>query len=100
MSIEQLQSIMIEHGVTIRAIPKIKVSRWSIPFYSEKYLKQIRGIVVYDSIRKIYMDEITEYPKNAGKFIIVPNCGTDSMINFNKPKYYNSIEDAINSLIG
>ena len=36
--------------------------------------------------------------KNAGNFILVANQGTSSMVNFYKPKFYTSIEEAIHDM--
>jgi len=106
MTLEQLQMIMIEKGVTIRAIPKVHKSYWTIPAYTEKWIRRIsekeNSNIVYDSNNKEtckYLEEKIEYPKNGGKFIIVSNCGSGAMVNFNNHKYYDTIEEAIKTLI-
>ena len=92
MTIETMQKIMIEKGITIRAIPMEVISFWTA---QEKDMG--RDGVFFDGKR--YLEKKVKYPENGGKFIIQSNCGNDSQVRFIKPVYYDTIEEAINSLL-
>lgn len=94
MEINELQSIMIKHGVTIRAIPNEIVST-----YEARHVDHFpEGQIYYDKHLKRGMLRVVKIPKYAGKFIMVKNCGTGGIVAFSKPKFYNSIEEAISEL--
>lgn len=93
MTIEELERIMVEHGATIRAIPKVIVG-----VYDKRHIdKYPDGRIEYlDSFKREML--ITEsVPKNAGKFLLKSKCGTMSMVQF-EGKFYDSIEQAVADL--
>ena len=94
MDITVLQRIMIKHGVSIRAIPSEVISIHEVR-HIDKYPN---GHIYYDEYLKRDMLRVKRIPKYAGKILIVKNCGTNETIKFSKPKYYDSIEEAINEL--
>lgn len=95
MDIKELEKIMISHGVALRAIPekvrhvleKQHIDRY--PNGTIEYLDEFkREMLVFESI-----------PKNAGKFILVKNQATSCNVSFTGKEYFDSIEQAMESLL-
>jgi len=95
MTTQEIEQIMIEKGITVRAIPKKIISHWTI---QEKNIPNCKNKIIYNEKGKPFEEKI-KVPENGGKFIIVNNCGNDSLVNFKNCKYFNSIDEAIKSLI-
>lgn len=93
MTIEELERIMVEHGATIRAIPKVIVG-----VYEKRHIDKYPDgrIEYFDSFKREML--VTESaPKNAGKFLLKSKCGTGCMVEFER-KFYDSIEQAVADL--
>ena len=97
MNIQELEKIMIEHGVIIRAITPFHISIYEVR-HKDKYSNAEE---YYDKQLKRNMIRVkTEHSnKVARKFIIETMADTSSTVKFYKPIFYNSIEDAIQSLL-
>lgn len=96
MNIQELEKIMIEHGVIIRAITPYHISVYEVR-HKDKYPNAEE---YYDERFKRNMIRVkTEHSNDvAGKFIIETMEDTSSTVKFYKPVFYNSIEEAIQSL--
>ncbi len=95
MTVEELQQIMIEKGVVIRAIPmKIRGI-----YEKEKINKYPNGTIQYLPEFKREMLVCESVPQNAGKFIIEQNQGSLSTVKFCGKEYFDTIEDAVKSLV-
>ncbi|MBQ3011261.1 MAG: hypothetical protein IJA20_02925 [Methanocorpusculum sp.] len=95
MDIKELEEIMVEHGVVLRAIP-MKVTG----IYEVRHRKQFpnaRVEYLEDFKREMLIDE--RVPINAGKFIFESNQGTGNMVKFYANRFYDSIEDAMDGLL-
>jgi hypothetical protein len=103
ITIEELEKIMVEKGISIRAIPLKIVEHWTI---RDKDIPNCENEIVY--IKGKAFEEKIKIPEHGGKFMIVENCNTYQMVNFKKwnkdftgPEknlYFDSIEDAIKSI--
>lgn len=103
MTLADLEKLMIEKGVTIRTIPyKIKgvydvchyakfVNKPNVCSAQCVYLPEYKRemLVVYELVNEKY----------AGKFLVECTCGTGSSVHFSAKKYYNTLEEAVASLI-
>lgn len=96
MTIQELEKIMIENGITIRAIPKEIVSYWYI---QDKGIPNCKNEIGYNK-RGRALKKIVNIPKNGGKFIIKSNCDNGDIISFRglELEYFDSIEHAIKSI--
>lgn len=85
---------MISHGVVLRAIPeKIR------GVYEKRHIdKYPDGVIKYLDDYKREMLVVEIIPKNAGKFIFECARNTNSMVKFMGKKYFDSIEEAVESL--
>lgn len=95
MNIEDLEKIMVDYGVVIRAIPKVCrdiIEKRHINEYPD-------GKIVYLEDFKREMLIIKRIPKNAGKFLLEYNQKTSNMVKFEGKKYFDSITDAIQYLL-
>ncbi len=94
MTIEELEKIMVEHGVVLRAIPKVVVG-----VYEKKHIERYPNAVVkYVEGFKREMLFVERVPQNAGKFIF-ELAKTDSMVRFCPKEYFVSIEEAVGALL-
>lgn len=95
MNIKELESIMIEYGVVLRAIPK------TVRGVYEKYHidKYPNGTIEYLEEYKREMLVVISVPKNAGKFVFECQKNTISGVQFQGNKYFDSIELAIADLL-
>lgn len=94
MDIKEMEELMLEHGVVLRAIPrKSRVVLGKI--HIDKYPQ---GTIQYLEEYKREMLVFYEVPKNAGKFIFECVGHTDSMVRFYAAKFYDGIEEAFEDL--
>ena len=95
MTLVELEKILIEHGVALRAIPAEMYEVYE-KAHAEKFPD---GQIIYldEFKRKMLVRKRT--PQNAGKFVFEYNCGTGCMVRFSGQQYYDSIEEAIGSLL-
>lgn len=94
MTIEQLEGIMQEYGIVLRAIPKKTFEVYEschkdrFPDGKIQYLESYgRDCLVVERI-----------PKHAGEFLIESVKGTGSMVWF-QGRFFPSIEDAITAIV-
>ena len=95
MNIQELEKIMIEYGVVLRAIPmEIRhiVEKSHIDKYSQGRIEYVdkckREMLVFETV-----------PKNAGKFVFEYKQGTNGMVSFSGNQFFDSIEEAIQYLL-
>ena len=94
MDIRELEKLMVDGAVTIRAIPKEVVG-----IYELRHRDQFPNAeVFFDVVAGREMLRDVTIPKNAGKFIILKKCGMGSIVRFDKPVFYDSIEEAIRNI--
>lgn len=94
MNIAELEQIMVEYGVTLRAIPAEVYGIYETT-HAEEYPD---GQISYLEEFKREMLITKRIPKDAGKFILEYNCGTGKTVCFSRQEYYDSIEEAIKAL--
>lgn len=94
MTIQELEQIMIENAVTIKAIPKKVIS----VFEKSHLVEYPNGRIQYLEAYKREMLVVETIPKNAGKFVIGMNTGNSSVVRY-EGKFYGSIEEAVADLI-
>lgn len=90
--LKQLQNIMIDNALSIRAIPKTVRDVVELR-HKDKYPG---GHVEYIDSFKREMWVYERCPRHGGQFVVENNCGTGSMIRFSGKRYYNSLEEVIN----
>jgi len=94
MTIKELEKIMIEQGVILRAIP-LKIHH----VYADCDISlHPDGRLEYHKEYKREMTIVDSIPKNAGKFVIESEECTGAMARFYGKKLYDNIEDAIADL--
>ena len=94
MTLQELEQVMIEYGIAIKAIPNKMKS-----VYEKSHINEYpNGYIKYLEEYKREMLIVEYEPKNAGKFVIVDNTGTSSSVWFVND-FYDSIEDAVESLL-
>lgn len=94
MTIQELEQIMVENAVTIKAIPEKVVS-----IFEKSHLNEYpNGCIQYLEQYKREMLVVETVPKNAGKFVIGRNTGNSSVVRY-EGKFYNSIEEAVADLL-
>lgn len=93
MTIKELEKIMVENAITIKAIPNKVVS-----IFEKSHIdKYPNGCIQYLEQYKREMLVVETIPKNAGKFVIGKNTGNSSVVSYNGV-FFDSIEDAVDSL--
>jgi len=95
MTIQELEKIMVQYGVAIRAIPQTVISVYEashIDQYPEGHLEFLEGYG-----REMLIVQKT--PHKAGKFVIIPDNGTSTSVSFACEPFYDSIEDAVDALL-
>lgn len=97
MDLKELERLMIEHGLVIRAIP-CETTRILEAYHKDNYPD---GVVYYDERFKRDMLKVTKKNSQGGKFIITQKPTQDTIINYwGKPVvFYDSIEEAVNSIV-
>ena len=94
MTIKELEQIMIQNAITIKAIPEKVVS-----VFEKCHLAEYpNGSIQYLDKYKREMLVVETIPKNAGKFVIGRNTGISSVVKY-EGQFYDSIEDAIIDLL-
>lgn len=95
MTIKELEKIMIEYGITIRAIPHYDRSTIDI-----RHKAQYPNAIEYFDPR-FHRNMLRTKKENchAGEFMVVKNTDTCEIVSFFKPKYFNSIEEAIQWIV-
>lgn len=89
--LEKLQKIMVENGLTIRAIPKTIKDTVELR-HSEEYPSGHKEYLLPYG-REMWVYE--RHPINGGRFIVESNCGTNTIVKFYVKKFYESIEEII-----
>jgi len=85
---------MVEKGITIRAIPMEIIEYWTI---QDKHIPNCKNEIVYKNDKAF--EKKVKIPENGGKFIIVSNCKNGCIVRFDNCKHFDSIEDAIKSIL-
>lgn len=94
MDLKELEKIMIEYGVVIRAIPMTVRE-----VYAKEHIKKYpNGEIKYLPEYKKEMLVVIRVPQSAGKFVIESAKHTMTQIQFRGIEYFDTIEDAIKSL--
>lgn len=94
MTLEELGSIMQEHGLVLRAIPK-KVRGVYEAYHKDDYPD---GQVMYLEEHGREMLVVERVPKNAGKFLIESVKNTGDTVWFSK-RFFGSIEEAVGAVL-
>lgn len=96
MDIIELEKIMQEKGLVIRAIPnEIKC------IYDSYHIKDFpEGKLEYVSQFNREMCIVMQKPKHAGKFMVERANHAYMDVKFNNSEYFDTIQDAINYIIG
>lgn len=95
IDIADLETIMVKYGLAIRAIPE------TVQGVVEAYHKDLfpDGRIVYLEEYKREMLVFESRPRNAGKFVIERVQNTDTRIQFQGKKFYNSIDEAVKDML-
>jgi hypothetical protein len=93
MDIIAVQNKMIELGLCIRAIPMTR----TFIYESRHKDRYPDGVVYYDEYRKVDMLRVVHQNDHGGKFMIC-RTGSGEIVRFNNRLYFDSIEDALNSM--
>lgn len=91
MSLNRLQEIMVEKGLSIRAIPK--TIRGTVELRHKNEFPQGHSEYLEPFKREMWVYE--EHPKIGGKFVVESKCGTSSMVRFIGKRFYNSLEEIL-----
>lgn len=93
MTIEELEHLMVEHGIVLRAIPN-----------TVREILEVRYRDEYPDGKVVYLEEfhremliVEHVPKHAGEFLMECRQGTSQMVPFNRI-FYKSISEAIADL--
>lgn len=97
MTMEQLEQLMVKHGLVIRAIPHTHTG-----CYEVRHRREFPNAeVFYDETRKREMIRVEHRNSQGGKFIITESHTQGTVINQwckagrKKVKFYDSIEQAV-----
>lgn len=90
MTIEELEELMINRGLVIRAIPKEITHIYEV-HYAKRYPN---GTVKYMEEYKREMLLVTEVPENAGKFVMNAKSNTETTVKFHPP-FFSSIKELV-----
>lgn len=96
MEIYELEKIMKEKGLVIRAIPE----KIRCVYDASNLDKHPNGIIEYIPQFKREMCVVWQIPKHAGQFMIESINHEFATVEFKNKKYFNSIADAINYIYG
>ena len=94
-TIKALEEIMITHGVTLRAIPRVVTSTLEAQHIKEFPKDEIKYLPAF----KREMLIVKSFLENGGKFLVETNQGTDSVVRFRGKKYFDSISEAIDFIL-
>ncbi len=94
MTVKELEQLMIDNALIIRAVPK-KV----VQVFEKSHLKDFpNGKIQYIEKYKREMLVVETVPKNAGKFLIGRNLENSSIVRY-EGQVYDSIEEAVNDVL-
>lgn len=94
-TISELEELMIKYGLVIRAIKPYHIEVFEVR-HKDKYPDSEE---YYDErFKRNMIRRKVEHGKIANKFVIQKAETTSSTVQFYKPTFFNSIEEAINSL--
>lgn len=91
-----LQKIMIENGLAIRAVPIMKRivvdlrHKGDFPDGHSQYLEEYK--------REMWVEERKN--PHGGQFVVESDCGTKATIHFKGEKFYDSVEELIEDVVG
>lgn len=95
LTINELEKLMTKHGLVIRAIKPYHVDVFEIR-HKDKYPDSEE---YYDErLKRNMIRRKVEHGEISNKFVIEKEETTSSTVQFYKPVFFNSIEEAINSL--
>ena len=94
MTIQELETIMQEHGIVLRAIPNKTCGVYEVSHKDEFP----EGRIVYLEEYKREMLVVERTPKNAGKFLIELVHSTAANVCFTA-QFYDNIEGAVNAML-
>jgi len=96
LTIDDLQQLMVTHGLVIRAIPYEQTFYLDV-IHQNKYPD---GVIEYNPVYNRQMLTITRSNTNlGGKFLIEQDFGRTSMVRFSGKKTYDSIQEAVDSIL-
>lgn len=94
-TINELEELMIKHGLIIRAIKPYHIEIFEVR-HKDKYPDSEE---YYDEqLKRNMLRRKVDHGKNANKFIIQKEETKCAMVRFDKPTFFDSIEEAVNSL--
>ena len=97
MNIEKLEELMIEHNLSIRAVPQMVREVYEVNESIKKRYPDGTVMHLDEFKREMYVRYVV--PKNAGMFICVKNRGTLSTVNFSNVEAFNTIEEAVENYL-
>ena len=95
MTMQELERLMVEYGIVIRAIPHYHTSTIDVR-HKGQYPEEVE---YFDPRFNRNMLMIKEANHHGGKFMITKMTFTGGTVPFYDPKYYDSIEEAVNALL-
>lgn len=95
MTMQELEKVMVEYGIVIRAIPYYHTSTFEVR-HKEKYPDAVE---YFDPRFNRNMLNLKEANHHGGKFIITKQPDTVQKVSFYKPRYFDSVEDAVNAFL-
>lgn len=95
MNMQELEKVMVEYGIVIRAIPYYHMSTFEVQ-HKDRYPE---GIEYFDPRYNRNMLKVKKANHHGGKFIIAQQTDTSQMVPFYKVRYFDSIEDAVNAFL-
>lgn len=95
MTMQELEKIMVEYGIVIRAIPHYNTRTVEV-LHKDIYPDAVE---YFDPIFNRKMLKITNINHHGGKFIITRKTDTAQKVSFYKPIYFDSVEDAMNEFL-
>ena len=95
MTIQELERDMVEYGIVIRAIPHYNTSTVEVR-HKDIYPE---GVEYFDPRFNRKMLKVTKTNHHGGKYIITKQTDTGQMVSFYNPRYFDSVEDAVNAFL-
>ena len=95
MNMQKLEKIMVKYGIVIHAIPFYHTSIYEVQ-HKDRYPE---GVEYFDTRFNRNMLRVKTANHHGGKFIITKQTDTAQMVSFYKVKYFDSIEEAIDSFL-
>lgn len=95
MTMQELERLMVEYGIVIRAIPHYHTSTIDVR-HKGQYPEEVE---YFDPRFNRNMLKIKEANHHGGKFIITKMTFTGVTVPFYDQKYYDSIEEAVTALL-